>query len=56
MYFILFIWLFLFKRGFIYFVYEYFIPMHVCVPHECLVPWDIRTGHQICWNQSYRWL
>ena len=29
--------------------------MFVCAPHVCSVPMEVRGGHQIPWNWSYRW-
>lgn len=40
----------------LFYVHEYFVCVYVCVPHGCLMLVEIRRGHQIAWDWSYRWL
>jgi hypothetical protein len=46
-------WLFFYFVIFLFYRYEYFACMYICVPNECLVPTKVRRGHQIPWNWSY---
>lgn len=39
----------------LFYVYEYFICMHVCVLHACLMPTEARKRYQTTWNWSYGW-
>lgn len=36
--------------------YEYFVCMHVCAPHVCLVLAQVRRKCQTLWNWSYKQL
>ena len=38
------------------YMYSCFAWTYVCVPHECLVPTEVRRGLQIPWNWSYGWV
>jgi len=40
----------------LFYAYEYFAYMHVCVPCACLIPAETKRGCWILWNWSYRWL
>lgn len=43
--------LLLFFSGlFIFYVYECFARMYVCVPHDHSVPSEVRRQHEILWN------
>lgn len=40
----------------LFYVYGYFVCMHVCTPHICLVPTEVSRRHRIPGNWSYKWL
>lgn len=45
-----------FSKILIFYVYNYFACMYVCVPVLCLVPIEVKRGQCVPWNCTYRQL